>query len=270
VNFSLSRWIALSLFALVLLIAPRTFAYTVPPMTDHVTDTAGKLAPSDRAAINAKLEAYRVSTTIEIAVFIPATLDGESIEDVGIAVGRAWHIGAKGKDNGVVLVIAPVERKARIEVGKGVEGALTDLQSNDIIRQKIRPNLTPGSENYFRAVDDSVDSIMSTLTAGGASSGTAPRHAKPKASGQNLLYLYMFFLALIVIIFIIVVVRVMSRLTADNVGSTGLTTGGSNDGGVGSRPSSGGGGSSGGGDSGGGGFSGGGGDFGGGGSSDSF
>ncbi len=271
---TLKSFLAFVAFVFALALAPRALAYTPPPMTAHVTDTAHKLTETERVEIDKKLEDYRVRTTNEIAVFIPASLDGETIEDVGIATGRAWHLGVKGKDNGVLLIIAPVERKARIEVGRGVEGALTDLQSNDIIRSKIRPNLAPGRENYRAAVDTATDAIIATLDKGGAVGGATAPAQKP-LTGMDVVFALIFFAIMIgvPILLLIGLVRVLRGAFSSNGRSahSGWSSGSSwsNDSSWSSGSSGGDSGWSGGGggDSG---FSGGGGDFGGGGSSDSF
>ena len=279
--------LAFLVFVFALVIAPSALAYTPPPMTAHVTDTAHKLSEADRLALDRKLEDYRVKTTNEIAVFIPASLDGESIDDVANATGRAWKIGVKGVGNGVLLVIAPVERKVRIETNRGVEGELTDLQSNDIIQHQIKPHLTPGHEDYRAAVDDSTTAIMAALDkggVGGTSKTAAPAH---KASGGEVLF-GLVFLALMLgvpIIFMVLIIRAIARAFSSNSSgsSAGWASGGtwsndsswsssSNDSSWSSGGGGGGGsdwgGSSGGGDSG---YSGGGSDtFSGGGSSDSF
>lgn len=254
------------LFALAL--APRAFAFTPPPMTAHVTDTAGELTQAQRLTLDKKLEDYRLRTTNEIAVFIPKSLEGDAIEDVGIATGRAWKLGVKGKDNGVLLIIAPVERKARIEVGRGVEGSLPDLKANDIIRQNIRPYLLHGHENYDAAVESATDAIIASLDAGaaGAAAGRAASRPHPTTAGDVLFAIVFFLFMFAVPIFLVIafIRRGASAFTSNGRGAGGGWASGSSW----SSDSSGGGGSwSSGGDSG---FSGGGGDFGGGGSSDSF
>ncbi len=269
----MKAFLAFLTFMFALAIAPRALAYAPPPMTAHVTDTAHKLTESERLEIDKKLEDYRLRTTNEIAVFIPASLDGETIEDVAIATGRAWQLGVKGKDNGVLLVIAPVERKARIEVGRGVEGDLTDIQSNDIIRTKIKPALAPGRENYRAAVDGATDAIISALDKGAAGGGKpAAKPAKPPGPLDVLFALIILAIIIIVpILLIVAFVRAIGSAFSSNGRSahTGWSSGSSwsNDSSWSSGSSDSGWSGGGGGDSG---FSGGGGDFGGGGSSDSF
>ena len=276
----MTRFIAFLLMVVTLAFAPSALAYTPPPMTAHVTDTAHKLTEPERLAIDRKLEDYRVKTTNEIAVFIPASLEGEEIEAVAFATFRAWHLGVKGKDNGVLLVVAPVERKSWLTTGKGVEGALTDLQSNDIARNDLKPHLTPGHEDYRAAIDAATDTIIAALDKGGAGGGSAP--AKKPASGGDVLFglVFLLFMLAVPIIFMIIIVRAIARAftsggrSADAGWASGSSwsSGGSS---WSSNDSSWGSGAGGGSDWGGGGggdsgFSGGGGDTGGGGSGDSF
>jgi len=232
----MSRFIAFLVFVFALAIAPSALAaYTPPPMTAHVTDTAHKLTEPERIAIDRKLEDYRLRTSNEIAVFIAATLDGESIEDVANATARAWKLGAKGDKNGLLLVIAPVERKVRIEVAQGNQGALTDLQANDIIRTKVKPHLAAVSENYRAAVDDATDAIIATLDKGGATghpvgttSGTKTSHP---ASGGDVLFALVFFAIMlgVPIIFMVLIIRAIARAFSSNgrSASAGWASGGS-------------------------------------------
>jgi uncharacterized protein len=220
----MKTFVAFLLFVVALAIAPSALAYTPPTMTAHVTDTAHKLTEPERIAIDRKLEDYRLKTTSEIAVFLPATLDGDTIEDVANATARAWDLGAKGKKNGVLLVIAPVERRARIEVAVGNQGALTDLQANDIIRGKIRPRLTPGSENYRAAVDDATDAIIVALDKDAAGTSPIPSSSKSHpASGGDVLFglVFLLFMLLVPIILMVVVIRAIARAFSSNGPSAG-------------------------------------------------
>jgi uncharacterized protein len=254
-------------FALVL--APSALAYTPPPMTAHVTDPAHVLTEPERLAIDAKLEAYNQATTNEIVVFLPASLEGEESEAVAFAALRTWGIGKKGKDNGVVLMIAPAERKAYIAVGKGAEGDLPDLKAMDIIQHQIKPNLAPGRENYRAAVDAATTAIMAAL---GTSASATPARRKAASGGDALfgLLLLIFIVVVPILLFIALIRFITGAFSSNGRGAyRGWTSGSSwaND----SSWSSGGGSSwsdgGGGGDSG---FTGGGGDSGGGGAGDSF
>jgi uncharacterized protein len=94
-----------------------------------VVDTAGALTASEREALDSKLDQVRLQTGLAVVVFYPGSLDGENVEDVAYQAFNQWGVGQKGKDNGVLLVLAKNERKVRIETGKGVGGELTDIQS---------------------------------------------------------------------------------------------------------------------------------------------
>src|SRR6185503_6999677 len=102
------------------------------------------------------------------------SLDGEAIEDVAFATFNEWKLGKKGADNGVLLVIAPAERRVRIETGKGVGGDLTDLQSNDIIRKDIAPLLK--EDRFHDAIASGATAIAEALRPGAA---PRPQQAPP-------------------------------------------------------------------------------------------
>ena len=111
--------------------------------------------------IDHKLDQARQQTGFAVVVFVPASLEGEDIADVAYTTFNAWGVGTKKGDDGVLLVIAPQEKKTRIETGKGVGGALTDLQSSHINREVINPLLKQGQ--YFEAIDKGTDAILHEL-----------------------------------------------------------------------------------------------------------
>jgi len=154
---------------LLFLLAGSARAFHVPKQTDYVTDTAGKLTPAELADLNNRIGDYERQTTNQIFVLVTPSLEGEPIEDVGYQLIQTWHPGQKGKDNGVVLIIATGERRIRIETGKGVGGELTDLQSNDIIRQRIAPLMR--QDRVHDAIAAGVDGIEEALSG----NATTPR-----------------------------------------------------------------------------------------------
>ena len=251
-----------ALVALALLLAPRAaLAYTPPPLPEgtYVVDAAGKLTAADKEQLDAKLVAIKQAGGPWIAVFLSASLEGEAIDDVGITTFRAWKLGTKD-DNGVLLLIAPNERKVRIDVGKHLEGDLTDLDSNDIIRTKIGPRL---KVNDFRGgVEAGIDGIAGQVMHG-AVPGAQNRRARGAAASESVNPLQVVGIVVVMIIIIIA----LSRRGGGGGGGGGIFWWGGGGGGWG-----GGGGGGGGWGGGGGGDSGpsGGGDAGGGGSSDSY
>lgn len=147
--------------ALLLFGRPAAAAFVPPPITGHVTDTAGKLTRDERLALDKKLEDYRVCSLHEVAVLVTGSLDGETIEDVAYKTFRAWKVGRKKEDDGVLLVLAPTERKLRIEAGKGVGGALTDVQSARILADHVKPHLKVDAT--FAAIDEGTTAIGAAL-----------------------------------------------------------------------------------------------------------
>src|SRR5262245_36716842 len=133
------RFLAWVFAVVALLWAPLAHAFVPPRMSGHVVDTAGVLSPEQVMRLEHKLERARRETGFAVVVFVPASLEGESIADVAYTTFNTWKIGSAKGDDGVLLVIAPKEHETRIETGKGVGGALTDLQSSHINRDVIGP-----------------------------------------------------------------------------------------------------------------------------------
>jgi len=155
-------WLAaLSCLALLLAAPGARAAFVVPPIQGHVTDTAGILSSDERADLEQRLTRWMDQDGVEIGVFVAGSLEGETIEDVAYKTFNSWRIGREKLDNGVLLVIAPKEHRARIETGKGIGGELTDLQASDIIQTRIAPRLREG--HYHDAIADGTDAIAVAL-----------------------------------------------------------------------------------------------------------
>jgi uncharacterized membrane protein YgcG len=157
----MNTYIKIVLIALIVLITGTGFAFEPPKPTAYVVDLAGKLTPDQLAQLNAKLNGLNKTTKNEFAGLIIPTLAGESIDDVANATFKSWKVGKAGLDNGVLVVIAIAERKSRIETGKGVEGDLTDLQSNDILRNVLAPRLK--QDDFYGGLSNTFDAISSKI-----------------------------------------------------------------------------------------------------------
>lgn len=144
-----------------LLPAP-SFAQTFPPLSDRVVDAANILAPEHRAAIAAQLKAHEDKTTDQVVVATVPSLEGYEIEDYANRLFRHWKLGQAKTNNGALLLVAPSERKVRIEVGYGLEGALTDALSRVIIATAIAPQFQKG--DYAGGINAGVDGMLSILT----------------------------------------------------------------------------------------------------------
>lgn len=119
-------------------------ALEVPALQSRVNDLAGLLSPEVSRRVEAELAGFEKSESTQIVVLTIPTLEGESLEEFSIKVAETWKIGQEGKANGVILLVAKQERKVRIEVGRGLEGKLTDLVSGRIIRNEIAPHFKTG------------------------------------------------------------------------------------------------------------------------------
>src|SRR5215831_12810563 len=136
-----AAWDRVILGVLLCEVAVAAYALTFPELTGPVVDDAGILDPSTKAALERKLAELETKTTGQLVVVTLKSLQGTSIEDYGYQLGRHWQIGQKEKNTGALLVVAPNERKVRIEVGYGFEGTLTDAVSKLIIENSIIPRL---------------------------------------------------------------------------------------------------------------------------------
>ena len=153
--------ISVFLFAVVLAgLSSSVSALDVPPApTDiPIVDTTGTLTPDQKNKLAESIAASRVKSSNEIAILMIPTIGNDSLEDYSIRVARDWGIGTKEKNNGVLLLIAKDDRKIRIEVGYGLEGALTDARSSQIIRNVISPEFR--NEKYFEGISAGLNSIQ--------------------------------------------------------------------------------------------------------------
>jgi uncharacterized protein len=133
----------------------------IPALTGRVVDEAGILDQGTIANLTAQLAGYEQSTTNQVVVVTLPDLKGYPIEDWGLALGRGWDIGQKGKDNGVLLIVAPNAHKVRIEVGYGLEGDLPDATANQIIQSEIIPKFKSG--DMAGGISAGVSGILAAL-----------------------------------------------------------------------------------------------------------
>ena len=115
------------------------YGLDVPRLQDYVNDYGGMISPSAKSKLEEELRAFEGSDSTQIVILTISSLEGEEIEGFGIKVAEAWRIGHQGKDNGVLFIVSKQERKIRIEVGRGLEGKLTDLMAGRIIDLVIKP-----------------------------------------------------------------------------------------------------------------------------------
>jgi uncharacterized protein len=156
--------LALALLAFLSLAVVPALALVLPALSGRVVDDANILDPPTRAALDRKLAELEAKTTDQLVVVTLKSLQGTSVEDFGVQLGRAWRIGQQNKNNGVLLIVAPSERKVRIEVGYGLEGTLTDAISRLIIENSILPRFR--ANDFPGGISRGVDDIIQVLTGG--------------------------------------------------------------------------------------------------------
>jgi uncharacterized protein len=137
-------------------------AQQLPALTGRVVDDAHILNPATRSSLETKLKDLEDKSGIQLVVATVPSLGGQEIEPYANDLARKWQLGQKQKDNGVLLLVAPNERKVRIETGYGLEGTLTDALSKVIIANAIVPRFK--TNDYSGGIERGVDDIVTVLT----------------------------------------------------------------------------------------------------------
>ncbi len=180
-------------FALVVLVCA-AWAQTLdfPQLTGRVVDEAGILDSGTRAALTKVSSDLEAKSTDQLVIVTLRSLRGTSIEDYGYQLGRTWKIGQKDKNNGVLLIVAPNERKVRIEVGYGLEPTLTDAITKFIIENAILPRFKAG--DFAGGVKRGAEDIVSVLTGDEEYKQRATQSAKSQVSTGELIIMMIFVL----------------------------------------------------------------------------
>jgi uncharacterized protein len=137
-------------------------ALTFPPLSGRIVDQADIIPADTEAALTSKLAELEAKSGIQLVVATVRSLEGQEIEPYAVDLFRYWQLGEKAKNNGVLLLVAPNERRVRIEVGYGLEGTLTDAISSVIIANAITPRFKAG--DFGGGIARGVDDIITVLT----------------------------------------------------------------------------------------------------------
>ncbi len=203
------------LFLQALLFANNSFAQNISAKSNPptlVTDVAGVLTPEQKQALENKLVAIDDSSSNQIAVVIIPSLDGYPKEEYANKLFRAWGIGDKKKNNGVLLLIAINDRQIWIEVGYGLEGAIPDITALNIIDNDIKPAFKAG--NYYEGIDQATDNIAKAAV--GEYKEARPKKTRSKSKGSGGLFL-------IILIIILAVLRNGRGGGGSNIGRSGFS-----------------------------------------------
>jgi len=173
------------------------FTQELPPKPNTlVTDFTNTLSDSEQQQLEHKLVAFDDSTSTQITVVILKSVGSYDINDYAQRLGRAWGVGQKGKNNGVVLLVAIGDRKVAIQTGYGVEGVLPDIITHEIIQNDIRPNFKAG--NYYAGLDAGTNDIIKYVK------GEYKSPKKPQQQAKNIGGSAIILIIIVVVILIII------------------------------------------------------------------
>jgi uncharacterized protein len=138
-----------------------TIGADIPYLTGRVNDNASILSEATRNSLSEKLKDHETRTTNQVVILTVPSLEGESIEDYAYKVFNEWKLGQKDKDNGILIVVVPDERRMRIEVGYGLEGTLPDILASRIIQNIMAPRFREG--DYDTGITEGVNAVITVL-----------------------------------------------------------------------------------------------------------
>lgn len=177
---SWSAWLALIWLALLPAAVGAADLVPLPALSARVTDLTGTLDATQRGRLEAQLAAIDRSGRAQIAVLLLPTTQPETIEQFGIRLAEAWKVGRKGADNGAIVIVAKDDRKMRIEVGYGLEGAIPDAVASRIVRERMAPAFKQG--DFFGGLRAAVEALDQAL--GGPPADAATPAAQPASAAD--------------------------------------------------------------------------------------
>jgi uncharacterized protein len=192
------KWMYKIVFACLLLVSLVSVGQNIPARPNPpklVNDLAGVLSPDEERRLEQELVAYDDSTSTQIAIVLVKTLNDQPIEEYALKILRDWGVGNKKTNNGAVIVAAIEDRKLRIEVGYGLEGAIPDITASHIIQNDMAPNFRSG--DYYQGLHQAAQSIIK------AASGeyTAPKDYHKKKGRKGFPFGIIIAVIVIIIVF---------------------------------------------------------------------
>ncbi len=211
----MTRLASLCVAISIVLTAMVAWGLDVPPLGGRVNDLAGLLSPDTEKRLESELAAFESSDSTQVVVLTVPSLQGETIEGFAIKTAQQWGIGQKGKDNGALLVVSKGDRSVRIEVGRGLEGSLTDALTGRIIDHVIVPEFKKGDFNA--GVDKGVQAMMAA--ARGEYQGTGKQ---PGGANDGDAFETVFAFGLIACLVVMSVLRFLPAFVRAGIGGAGM------------------------------------------------
>lgn len=199
---------------MMLIPAIRGSALDVPPLTGRVNDYAGMISPEQKESLEQTLKGFEDTDSTQVVILTINSLEGDSLEDFSIRVAEKWKIGQAKKDNGVIFLVSKNDRLMRIEVGRGLEGVLTDLMAGRIIDTIVKPKFKEG--DFDGGFAEGTSYIISACRGEyKADADSAP--ASDSGSSETVMYIIFF-----VIYFAIILTAGISKLLSGGIGALSL------------------------------------------------
>ncbi|MFY9328559.1 MAG: YgcG family protein [Georgfuchsia sp.] len=193
----LTKTVSFLMFAFLLfcLVSIPVFAadeVAIPPLAERVTDLTGTLTPEQKAQLQSALAQIETAKGAQVAILLLPTTQPETIEQFGIRLADAWKVGRKGVDDGAIVIVAKDDRRMRIEVGYGLEGAIPDVISKRIVSDMMAPRFKQG--DFYGGLQVAVEAIGKIIN-GEALPPPSQRGARQRGGlGGNILPLAMVFI----------------------------------------------------------------------------
>ncbi|MBI5633799.1 MAG: TPM domain-containing protein [Nitrospirae bacterium] len=206
----------LLILASALIFASPAHALDIPKLTGYVNDNAGMLSPQAKATLEQELRAFEQSDSTQIVIVTIPSLQGEVLEQYTLKVAEAWKIGQKGKDNGIIFLVSKEDRKLRIEVGRGLEGKLTDLMAGRIIDLVVKPRFKRGDfdNGFITGVHSLIDATRGEFK---ADQQAGKRQRAKGSQGISRLFTFLIFLGIALLM-----LGSVSKYLAGAAGAIGL------------------------------------------------
>lgn len=212
----MERYLYILLFPL-LFFPPAVHALEVPELKGYVNDYADMISPAVEVRLEEELKSFEQTDSTQIVILTIPSLEGEVIEEFSIRVAEAWKIGQAVKDNGVIFIAAKEDRKMRIEVGRGLEGRLTDLMAGRIIDLVVKPSFKRGDfdHGFLAGAAALIDATRGEFTADGE--GADLKSAPSAKRNLSPVFTFLIFGAIFLL-----VLGAISRILGAAAGAIGL------------------------------------------------